>query len=157
MLVAVWTIIFDYLKHKIFSYFHHSTKIKIKSIKMATSQRITSVTNKSSDVMVKISNRDPHTMPLGELYRLTGGWDGVREALGITMWNLSYKDKCEKIRRENAEKQAKMEAEWRILVVRGRKKNAESSARYASEHEALLAAKRSAKRLADEWGKLFFN
>ena len=31
-------------------------------------------------------------MPLGELYRLTGGWDGVREALGITMCTLSYKE-----------------------------------------------------------------
>ena len=72
---------------------------------MATSQRIT---NKCSDdmvkiddpykpsveIMTKINHIDPHTMPLGELYRLTGGWDGVREALGITMCNLSYKDKC---------------------------------------------------------------
>ena len=34
-------------------------------------------------------------------------------------------------------------------------KNAESSAIIAAIHEALLAAKRSAKRKADEWGKLF--
>ena len=88
----------------------------------------------------------PHTMPLGELYRLTGGCDGIREALGITRCYLSYKDKCAKILREHAEKQAKMEAEWSILVERGRKKNAESSDRYAAKHEALLAAKRSAKR-----------
>ena len=63
-------------------------------------------------------------MPLGELYRLTGGWDGVREALNITMCTISYKDKCAKIIREHAEKQAKMEAEWKILVERDRKKNA---------------------------------
>ena len=81
------------------------------------SQRITGVSCKNSDVMVKIeyqnkpsaalmkkiNNRDPHTRPLGsqgELYRLTGGWDGDREALGITMCTLSYKDKCAKILRE---------------------------------------------------------
>ena len=92
-----------------------------------------------------------------DLYRLTGGWDGVREALGITLCTLSYKDKCAKINREHAEKQAKIEAEYKILVEVSRKKNAERSARYAAEFEALLAAKRSAKRKADnEWGKLFF-
>ena len=96
-----------------------------------SSQRITGVTTKCSEVMLKINNRDPHTMPLGELYRLTGGWDGVREALGITMCTLSYKDKCAKIIREH-------------------------TAIIAARHEALLAAKRSAKRKADEWGKLFF-
>ena len=71
-------------------------------------------------------------MPLGELYRLTGGWGGVREALGITMCTLSYKDKCEKIRREHAEKQAKIEAECKILIERDRKQNAESSALIAA-------------------------
>ena len=55
-----------------------------------------------------------------------------------------YKDKCAKILREYAEKQAKMEAEYKLLVVISRKKNAESLARYAAEHEALLAANRSA-------------
>ena len=110
----------------------------------------------STEIMRKINNRDPHTMPLGELYRLTGGWDGVREALGITMCTLSYKDKCEKIRREHEEKQAKMEAEYKICVELSRKKNAESSAIIAAKHEALLAANRSAKRKADEWGKLYF-
>ena len=49
-----------------------------------------------------------------------------------------------------------MEVELRILIERSRKKNAESSARYAAKHEAFLAAKRSVKRKADEWGKLFF-
>ena len=37
-----------------------------------------------------------------------------------------------------------------------RKKNADSSAIIAAKHEDLLAAKRSAKRKADEWVKLFF-
>ena len=123
---------------------------------MAATQRITGVTNKSSDVMVKINNRDPHTMPLGYLYRLTGGWDGVREALGITMCTLSYKDKCAKILRDHAEKQAKMEAACKISIERDRRKNAASSALIAAKHEALLAAKRSAKKKADVWGKLFF-
>ena len=104
---------------------------------MAASQRITSLTNKCSDVMVKINNRDPHTSPLVELYRLIRGSDGARETLGITMCTLSYKEKCAKILREHAEKQAKIKAEWRILVERSRKKNAESSARYAAEHESL--------------------
>ena len=121
-----------------------------------SSQRITGVTTKCSEVMLKINNRDPHTMPLGELYRLTGGWDGVREALGITMCTLSYKDKCEKILRDHAEKQSKIKAECAISIERDRKKNAASSAIIAARHEALLAAKRSAKRKADEWGKLFF-
>ena len=49
-----------------------------------------------------------------------------------------------------------MEAKWRILVEISRKKNAKSLARYAAEHEALLAAKRSAKRKADKWCKLLF-
>ena len=123
---------------------------------MAATQRITGVTNKSSDVMVKINKRDPHTMPLEDLYRLTGGWDGVREALGITMCTLSYKDKCEQILRKQAEKQAKMHAECEISIEKDRRKNAASSAIIAAKHEALLAAKRTAKRKADEWGKLFF-
>ena len=42
-----------------------------------------------------------------------------------------------------------MDAEYKLLVERSRIKNAKSSARYAAEHEALLAAKRSAKRKAD--------
>ena len=120
-----------------------------------STQRITQVTSKNSDVMVKINNRDPHTMPLGELYRLTRGWDGVREALGITMCTLSYEDKCAKILRDYEAKQAKIKAECAISIERDRKKNAESSALIAARHEALLAAKRSAKRKADEWGKLF--
>ena len=95
---------------------------------MAATQRITGVTNKSSDVMVKINNRDPHTMPLGELYRLTGGWDGVREALGITMCTLSYKDKCKKILSEHADKQAVMKTECEISIEKDRKKKADSSA-----------------------------
>ena len=119
------------------------------------SQRITGVTSKSSDVMVKINNRDPNTMPLGDLYRLTGGWDGVREALGITMCTISYKDKCAKILREHAAKQAKIEAQCAISIERDRMKNAASSALIAARHEALLAAKRTAKREADDWGKLF--
>ena len=89
-----------------------------------SSQRITSMTAKFSDVMIKINKRDTHTMPLGELFRLTGGWDGVREALGITMCTLSYKEKCEKILRDHAEKQAKMEATCKISIERDRKKNA---------------------------------
>ena len=109
----------------------------------------------SIEILRKINNRDPHTMPLGDLYRLTGGWDGVREALGITMCTLSYKDKCAKILREHAAKQAKIEAECAISIERDRKKNAESSALIAARHEALLAAKRSAKRKAEDWGKLF--
>ena len=121
----------------------------------SATQRITEVTSKNSDMLVKINNRDPHTMPLGDLYRLTGGWDGLREALGITMCTLRYKDKCTKILREHAEKQAKMRAECAISIERDRMKNAASSALIAARHEALLAAKRSAKRKADEWGKLF--
>ena len=135
-----------------------------------TSHRITGVTTKCSENMVKIEEpakpsieilrkinyRDPHTMPLGELYRLTGGWDGVREALGITMCTLSYKDKCAKILRDYEAKQAKIKAECAISIERDRKKNAESSALFAARYEALLAVKRSAKRKADEWGKLFF-
>ena len=89
---------------------------------MAASQRITSLTNKCSDVMVKINNRDPHTSPLVELYRLIRGSDGVREALGITMCTLSYKEKCAQILREHAEKQAKMDVEYKILVEGSRKK-----------------------------------
>ena len=55
------------------------------------------------------------------------------------------------------EKQAKMKADYKLLVEVSRKKNAESSVRYAAEFEAMLAAKRSAKRMADtEWGMLFF-
>ena len=122
----------------------------------SATQRITEVTSKNSDVLVKINNRDPHTMPLGDLYRLTGGWDGVREALGITMCTLSYKDKCEKILRDHAVKQAKVQAECAISIEKDRMKNAASSAIIAAKHEALLASKRSAKRKADEWGKLFF-
>ena len=110
---------------------------------------------KPVEILRKINNRDPHTMPLGELYRLTGGWDGVREALGITMCTLSYKEKCEKILRKHAEKQAKIRAECAISIERDRKKNAASSALIAARHEALLAAKRSAKRKAEDWGKLF--
>ena len=121
----------------------------------SATQRITEVTSKNSDVLVKINNRDPHTMPLGDLYRLTGGWDGVREALGITMCTLSYKDKCEQILRKHAEKQAKMRAECEISIEKDRRKNAASSAIIAANHEALLAAKRTAKRKADEWGKFF--
>ena len=102
-----------------------------------SSQRITSVATKCSDVMTKINYRDPHTMPLGELYRLTGGWDGVREALGITMCTLSYKEKCEKILREHAEKQDKMQAECAISIERDHRKNAASSAIIAAKHEAL--------------------
>ena len=49
----------------------------------------------------------------------------------------------------------KIEAECRISIERDRKKNAESSALIAARHEALLAAKQSAKRKADEWGQLF--
>ena len=118
---------FDNLKHKIFSYFHYSTKVKIKNIKIKfkakdVSQTITSVAKKCSDVMTKINYRDPHTMPLGELYRLTGGWDGVREALGITMCTLSYKDKCEQILRKHSEKQGRMQAECAISNKRDRKK-----------------------------------
>ena len=109
-----------------------------------SSQRITGVTTKCSVVMLKINNIDPHTMPLGELYRLTGGWDGVREALGITMCTLSYKDKCEKILRDHAAKQAKMRAECAISIEKDRMKNAASSAIIAAKHEALLASKRSA-------------
>ena len=97
-----------------------------------SSQRITSVTTNCSDVMVKISNRDPRTMPLGELYRLTGCWDHVREALVITMCTLSYKEKCEKILREHAEKQAKMKIESGISIERDRKKNADSSSQEIS-------------------------
>ena len=88
--------------------------------------------------MVEINYRDPHTMPLGEIYRLTGGWDGVREVLGITTCALIYKEKWAK----HAQKQAKMEAEYKILVEVSRKKNAESSAEYAAEFEAILASKR---------------
>ena len=85
-------------------------------------------------------------MTLGELYWYTGCWDGVREALGITMCTLSYKDKCEKILREHGEKQAKIKAECMISIEKDRKKNAESSAIIAAKHEAILAAKRTAKR-----------
>ena len=120
-----------------------------------SSQRITSVATKCRVVMTKINYRDPHTMPLGELYRLTGGWDGVREALVITMCTLSYKEKCEKILRKHAEKQAKMQAECAISIERDRQKNAASSAIIAAKQEALLAAERTAKRKADEWGKFF--
>ena len=116
---------------------------------MAATQRITGVTSKCSDVMVKINNRDPHTMPLGDLYRFTGGWDGVREALGITLCTLNYKDKCEQILRKHAEKQAKIEAECAISIERDRRKNAASSAIIAAKHEVLLAAKRTAKRKTD--------
>ena len=49
-----------------------------------------------------------------------------------------------------------MEAECRISNEKDRQKNADSSALIAAKHEALLAAKRSAKRKADEWGKLLF-
>ena len=52
---------------------------------------------------------------------------------------------------------SKMEAEYKLLVEVSRKKNAESSARFAAEFEALLAAKRSAQRKTDtECGKLLF-
>ena len=79
--------------------------------------RITAVDVKPcSDIMEKIGNRDPHTMPLGELYRLTGGWDGVREALGIQMCTLSYKDKCAKIMAEHKAKQEKFAAEYKLEV-----------------------------------------
>ena len=122
----------------------------------SATQRITEVTSKNSDVLVKINNRDPHTMPLRDLYRLTGGWDGVREALGITMCTLSYKDKCAKILRDYEAKQAKIKAEFAISIERDRKKNAESSALIAARHEALLAAKRTAKRKADALGKFLF-
>ena len=69
-------------------------------------------------------------MPLGELYRLTGGWDGVREALGITLCTLSYKDKCAEIRREHAEKQEKMEAERRIFINKQNKQNNQKKENY---------------------------
>ena len=71
------------------------------------------------------------------------------------MCTLSYKDKCEKILSEPAEKQAKMRAECEISIEKDRRKNAASSAIIAAKHEALLAAKRTAKRKADKWGKLF--
>jgi len=70
--------------------------------------------------MAKIGNRDPHTMPLGELHRLTGGWDGVREALGIQMCTLSYKEKCAKIMVENKAKEAKFAAEYQIALEKDR-------------------------------------
>ena len=120
--------------------------------------RITAVDTKPcSDIMEKIGNRDPHTMPLGELYRLTGGWDGVREALGIQMCTLSYKDKCAKIMAEHKAKQEKFAAEYKLEVEKSRQHNAAISARIAAEHEALLARKRLQKRKAEEdWGKLTF-
>ena len=71
-------------------------------------------------------------MSLGKLYRLTGGWDVVLEALGITMCTLSYKDKCAKILREHAVKKAKVEAEYKLLVERNQRNNAEISAMYAA-------------------------
>ena len=49
-----------------------------------------------------------------------------------------------------------MKVECVISIEKDPRKNAESSAIIAAKHEALLAAKRSAKRKADEWGKLFF-
>ena len=55
-------------------------------------------------------------MPLGELYQFTGEWDGVREALGITMCTLSSKEKCKKILREHSEKQAMMQANVRFQL-----------------------------------------
>ena len=118
------------------------------------SSRITAVDTKPcSDIMEKIGKRDPHTMPLGELYRLTGGWDGVREALGIQMCTLSYKDKCAKILAEHAAKQAKFAAEYQVALEKDRKAAAESSAQIAAKHEALLASKRQQKRKAEEdWG-----
>ena len=72
------------------------------------------------------------------------------------MCTLSYNDKCEQILRKHAEKQAKVEAECRISIESDRKKNADSSAIIAAKHEAPSASKRSAKRNADELGKLFF-
>ena len=123
---------------------------------MAATQRINGVSSKCGDVMTKINNRDPHTMPLGDLYRLTGGWDGVREALGITMCTLSYKEKCQKILREHAEKEARMKAECAISIEKDRVKNAASSAIIEAKHLAKLEAKRSAQRKADEWGKFFY-
>jgi len=122
------------------------------------SSRITALDTKPcSDIMEKIGHRDPHTMPLGELYRLTGGWDGVREALGIQMCTLSYKDKCAKIMAEHKAKQEKFAAEYKLEVEKSRQHNAAISARIAAEHEALLARKRLQKRKAEEdWGKLTF-
>ena len=118
------------------------------------SSRITAVDTKPcSDIMEKIGNRDPHTMPLGELYRLTGAWYGVREALGIQMRTLSYKDNCAKIMAEHKAKQKRFSAEYKLEVEKSRRHNAEISARFAAEHEARLASKRQQKRKAEEdWG-----